>query len=88
MKASTLRAMIFELRDGSFFELEDKDLIRMRIDGMDDGWRLCTPNNSLIVTFDQVLVSGTDVYLVKQSSEGEQVLFAIMDAEDWTVCEE
>lgn len=88
MKAITLKNKIIELREGLYFEIEDQQDQHYIIEGMGDGWRLCTPSSSLIICFNNVLTSGNDVYLAKQIQDGEQDIFAILDAEKWEIDEE
>lgn len=90
MKAITFKNHILDLREGLAFDIVDDRGQVLTIEGMDDGWRLYTAGSmSIIIHFNNVLSSGDDIYLVKEvdDGDGEQHIFAILDARLWSFSE-
>lgn len=83
IKASNLKKSITDLREGTSFSIMDTDGQCLIFEGTDEGWRIHNPSGSIVMSFNQVLAAGNDVYLANQGDEGEQQIFAILDAGAW-----
>ena len=89
MKAMTLKNRILDLRAGQYMELECTEYEQFLIvDGDDDGWAISLPGDSMILRFNDIRVSGNDIYLIKEEEEGEgeEHIFAVIDADKWKIC--
>lgn len=89
MKAMTLKNKILDLREWQSIELENEEYRQYLIaEGEVDGWALHMPGSSLMLRFNEIQVSGNDLYLIKEEEggEGERHIFAVLDADKWEIC--
>lgn len=90
MKAMTLRKKILDLRSGQQIELEcEKYNMYIIAGGDDEGWWIAMPGSALIIRFNEIRVSGNDIYLVKEDGDdSNDHIFAAVDAGLWEVMED
>lgn len=88
MKATVLKSKILDLREGQYFELEDRRTKQyLTVEGGDDGWLVSLPESSLMIRFNELHVIGNDIYLSKEEKEeeGKEHIIAVLDAVAWDV---
>ena len=85
-RANTLRDKIEGIVGGEYMDIVDDSGYVFAIESMDTGWRLYSDTNSFMVKFDTILVSGNDLYLAIDDAEGEQKIFATLDATKFEEC--
>lgn len=87
MKALTLKNKILELRGEQMLELVDINGQFMLAECGDDDWSLSLPCGTITIRFNNIFVSGTDVYLCREEpdEEGKHHIFAVLDANKWDI---